>query len=173
MNIWVRPLVLRASAWAAPCAWVAQHEGQEAEGGGRRPAGRAGKQGSSGCALRGPSSTFRPRAAGLRRPSCSHRGKKKEGNWEVLLREIRFSCQLSSRWITLSGIAQAEMKSNIFATKTMVCIFSNCIRWGLLFKIRCYGRCRNILHYSSQASIPLVSLSFAVRDANTGLCSLE
>lgn len=53
MNTWVPPLVLRASARAAPCAWAAQHEGQEAEGGGRRPAGRAGKQGSSGWALRG------------------------------------------------------------------------------------------------------------------------
>lgn len=99
--------------------------------------------------------------------------KKIESNWEVLLREISFSCQLSLRWITLSWIAEAAMKSNIFAAKTILCIFLNCIRQGLLFKIRCYCHCHNILHYSNQASIPLVSLSFAVKDANTGLCCLE
>lgn len=53
MNTWVRPLVLGASARVAPCARTAQREGREAEGGGRKPAGRAGKQGSSGRELRG------------------------------------------------------------------------------------------------------------------------
>jgi hypothetical protein len=34
--------------------------------------------------------------------------KTRRGNWEVLLREISFSCQLSSRWITLSCFTEQK-----------------------------------------------------------------
>ena len=67
MNTWVPPLVLRASARAAPCAWAAQHEGQEAEGGGgglqagRESRGVAG--GRSGVKLHVQAASCRPASA--------------------------------------------------------------------------------------------------------------
>lgn len=89
--------------------------------------------------------------------------------WEIFLREISL---LWSDVTEIDGTQPYYWGTSygliLLVAETVGCIFLNCIKKDLLFRTPYYCQCHNSLHYSKRASLPSVSLPFAVRDANTG-----